>query len=898
MPLQNPQPLWEQLSLCLSEDEVRLAIADALEITNELRIVGSTDGLWNDRLFEFKFDKGFRSGTNWSRAAFGTLAQALYYCRRSMNLEIEGQETVPHTIVICDKNGGFLIPTRQFEGLLHFDPDVFSSRRTIRETLQTYFGEEWQRLLTENTFSWLSPPSSQQEGLVEILIERQALSGVRYYDFSNGAELQQFIANVESVSGSSPRIDITKYNFVQIFDIWLLRFATGQIRRREWADRFVIDARKRFILDPQTGRLSCGQDSWIVPVGLYQQFWDLYVRPPEEAVDQFIATNKDLLYDISDQNNYGDFYTPLKTVALAQKWIQHTVPDAERSAWWDPAAGGGNLFFRFTKPNKVILSTKFQNDCEGLINNPALQGATVLQLDFINEQIENSPEKWNQILSVLAAHDRLIFFMNPPFDDQAESGGTNESIPENFLEAEDRDLIPARALRSVHTRFFYQILRLAKRLNKEVIVASFSATAWIVGPDSRAFFRKWSRNFSFLDGFLISSKVFNGIDTEWPVLFSVWRFSGQECQNAAPPMILDTFDQEYRWIGRKTLLPFDEQNERMCEIARLTREQLGSRDAYVTVPPLKNECEITTSRIYDDTLPLGSLGYLRTVANDVYNSAMRVQILSSIFGSSNHNGVPILPINFEPALAVYGIRKSVKGTWLNNKDEFYVPENPSGDILNLYRKAVVFALIDGGYTSSIEGLSYEGQSHSFLNEFFICSNEELRESGLSPINPNGSYASRWILARSPEFTTIESRAIEAAGKLILATFEAGVRAQGDPTRQLWRVDAGMRQLINGLLDYEGYQSSPEMQDLYLVYRASREALKKHIESEVYRLGILQPFADGSDDEAQLSTEENEQLRLIEKELNYIKNKLTKRMKNKQRGERKKRLPRSVDGENS
>ncbi len=90
-------------------------------------------------------------------------------------------------------------------------------------------------------------------------------------------------------------------------------------------------------------------------------------------------------------------------------------------------------------------------------------------------------------------------------------------------------------------------------------------------------------------------------------------------------------------------------------------------------------------------MPAHSLGYLRVVANDVYNSTQRVQIYSSMCGPSNHNGVAIIPENFEDSLAVYGVRKSVRRNWLNDKDEFYFPKNATVAHLELKRMAAVYA---------------------------------------------------------------------------------------------------------------------------------------------------------------------------------------------------------------
>lgn len=285
-----------------SEEEVRLRITDGLGISQKMRVIGLTDGYWKGRLFEFKHDKHFWNGARWNKPAFGALAQALYYCRRILNLEFPDIEAVPHTIVICDKNGGFVISTKQFEGLLQFDPDVFQSDEKIIESLKGHFGDEWQSVMKAECFSWDAPASSQDKTLVRFLIERNALADSRYFDFSDVAQLEQFVSIATAAEGASPVISITRSNFVGIFERWLEAFAPENARRRRWGDRFVIDLRKQFRLDRDTGTLRYQDDAFQVPVQLYDSFWSLYRRPPEKAVDYFISTNKDLLYDLHDKN--------------------------------------------------------------------------------------------------------------------------------------------------------------------------------------------------------------------------------------------------------------------------------------------------------------------------------------------------------------------------------------------------------------------------------------------------------------------------------------------------------------------------------------------------------------------------------------------------------------------
>ena len=834
------------------EEEIRLLVLDALGISKEIKMLGSTDGVWNGRLFEFKNEKHFREKANWKKTAYGALAQTLYYCRKILNFEVDGLTQIPHTIVICDKYGGFIIQTKQFEGLLHYDNEIFNSSAATRKGVQDYFGKDWLKKFNESSFSWDEAPSSQNKLLVELLISRGALSGVRYFDFSSADQLQTLLSETLTSSGESPKIPITRDNFIGIYEKWFQTFAPKNASRREWADRFVIDLRVQFKINESTGILTSETDEWSASIDLYKSFWAHYKRPPAEIVDEFIATNKDLIYDETDQNNHGDFYTPIRLAGMAHRVLsKHMKPTTSvRRLWWDPAAGGGNLFFRFNpRGDKIILTTKFKPDCDGLRNNKSVSADEIIQLDFVQDQLEYDltlQKEWKRIREVASKCSEIVFFMNPPFDDQAESkkekqGRTKkEKLSDAFLYNEDIGKVAPRALRALHTRFMYRIFCLARTLNKPVWIAAFSKTAWVVGPDGESFLGEFSKRFKFLDGFIVSSKVFNGVKKEWPCLFSVWKFDPNESALTLPDTLtFDTYDASYTWLGRKNLRPFSSASQRLTEIAKLPLSAKTGRSDYVDAVPLKNEFEVS-EKTYEDKLPKNTLGYFRVVANDVYHSAQDLQLYSSISGTCNHNGIPILPENFESVLAVYGIRRAARADWLNDKDEFYVPSN-GRQFAELCRMATVFGLIDGGYTSSLKGLKWAKKTFELRNQFFLGTRLELRNWGAKDIPTNDSFAATWIISNRKDLSELENESIQKAKALIKETFKQNVRAKGDPNRQLGRGDASIRQIINGLIAYDGAVVPEDLKRAYSEYIEIKEKLRAQIEKQVYRLGILTPF---------------------------------------------------------
>ena len=73
-----------------------------------------------------------------------------------------------------------------------------------------------------------------------------------------------------------------------------------------------------------------------------------------------------------------------------------------------------------------------------------------------------------------------------------------------------------------------------------------------------------------------------------------------------------------------------------------------------------------------DQLAPKAVGYLGSNSSDVQHSAQTVSLLSSAWGRGN--GWSVTPDNFKKSMAVFAVRKAVKKTWLNEHDQFTIPE--------------------------------------------------------------------------------------------------------------------------------------------------------------------------------------------------------------------------------
>jgi hypothetical protein len=105
-----------------------------------------------------------------------------------------------------------------------------------------------------------------------------------------------------------------------------------------------------------------------------------------------------------------------------------------------------------------------------------------------------------------------------------------------------------------------------------------------------------------------------------------------------------------------------------------------------TAPPLSSAIVQCKGSARCDTLTANALGYMVSKGGDIQNSAQGVFLLTSPYG--NGNGWSLTKDNFRKSAMIFAVRKVVKPTWLNDRDQFTVPTadrkevGPVGEPLN------------------------------------------------------------------------------------------------------------------------------------------------------------------------------------------------------------------------
>lgn len=219
-----------------------------------------------------------------------------------------------------------------------------------------------------------------------------------------------------------------------------------------------------------------------------------------------------------------------------------------------------------------------------------------------------------------------------------------------------------------------------------------------------------------------------------------------------------------------------------------------------TVRPPMNGALYTAStkeKIKNDRAVADALGYLKNHGNDMQQQ-QRVVLTSG--PNADGAGWSITPSNFEQSMLIMAIRLIPKHTWLNNYDQFNVPNEQHPAYAQFKLDAIVWALFSGrNNTSSLHPVSYKGTTYDIENHFFWTDPARMNAVQDKPMpiihqlrTAQRRFVTDWLNANLAQCSPDAQQLVQAANLLVLDTLPDRKNAQAK--WQLDRWDAGWYQL--------------------------------------------------------------------------------------------------------
>lgn len=240
-----------------------------------------------------------------------------------------------------------------------------------------------------------------------------------------------------------------------------------------------------------------------------------------------------LYSSFQSRESKGAYYTPAVWVSESQRFLGECLGSSWEDEYyvWDCAAGTGNLLHGLRGGARVFASTLDVSDVESMraasaAGTLAVPVDNIFQFDFLNDSFDKLPSALRDIVMDPARRSRLVVYMNPPY----VGGGDLRTCRGGRGVMSDRSVVFKNSFASrlskrwgsiadLYVQFF---LRCYEDLSG-CVMGAFSPITYISNLNF-ARFRSLFRG-SFRGGFLVNSRTFDNVSSEFPISFSVWSMS-------------------------------------------------------------------------------------------------------------------------------------------------------------------------------------------------------------------------------------------------------------------------------------------------------------------------------------------------------------------------------------
>lgn len=789
--------LYSQLQAAKSEEDVKDVYIKAIGLK------GFTKGLIDIQTKEIWFEAK-DTGRNSSYAMF---TQLLHYVQVALN----AGDTVPPFLAVIDTEKAALMRSA--------DVLPFLAKKTVK----------WGKSASKYT----------QEALDEI----SAHIGTHFVSFKIATHEEEFLATVKTAiqSGDLIRTQITPDNLKQVFDKWVAmigREITG-VKEEDYALLFFADimhdgtvsthANLPAELLHKNGAPVFSLAGRMLELGNkegYRQFWAIYHKPPKSEYRDYLLERRDSLIPVDERSFKGAYYTPLHVVDKAYDKLTETLGKNWQREYivWDMCCGVGNLEVKHSNPRNIYMSTLDQADIDVMRATKTCVGAQRFQYDYLNDDITDdgkidyslSNKVPQGLRDAIAAGKKILVLINPPYAEVgtgAASGNKAGVAKTKFASVAMSDY--GKASNELFTQF---VARIAQEMPSATL-AMFSKMKYVNAPNFEKFRIKWCAQ--YLGGFIVHSKSFEGLKGNFPIGFLIWKTGNNNSKNTIFSSIkTEIFDKEVKPIGEKLFhnLP----NSLLLNVW-LIRPKKNNQPAL----PLKNAIAPATSAPRVSNWSDNAIGYMYCGKNDLQHANQQTALFSSPYGQGD--GFYINPTNIWQAAVVFSVRRLIKPTWLNDRDQFLQPTEPLTD--EFKTDCLIWMLFNGSnLTAGADGLEWNGQTWSLVNHFIPFTEAEVD----APDRFESDFMVQYLADKT---LSAEAQAVLDAGRSLWRAYFSYTDARTvRDAYKLHRPDVGWYQIRNALKarNASGDTAPVNFSPFELAY----QALTEKLQPQVFSLGFL------------------------------------------------------------
>ena len=715
------------------------------------------------------------------------------------------------------------------------------------------------QIFNQNDFNWNVTPSDhsskefiQLYKLVKDILENNAL----LFDWEeNESELKKFIkSNFKSGISSLTKIKVNKNNFVFIYQKWckqvmptirvdwnmakkagilsadfFLADLLSQDNKTIKEKLFVLLSDSRYILDreiDENGFETSKQVAFKDNQKSYNQFWNLYERPPKVEYWDYIIERRDLLVPQDIRERKGSFFTPQIWVQKSQEYIASVLGEnwQEEYVVWDCCAGTGNLLNGLTNKRNIWASTLDKADVEVMkdrvANGAQLYEDHIFQFDFLNDSFNNLPEGLRQIVNDPEKRKKLIVYINPPYAEAANartSSGTGfnrAGVARDNLTYEKYKELMGLAQNELFAQF---VIRIYLEI-PECYIGQFS-TVKIVSYPSYDKFRDLFRA-KLERMFIVPANTFDNVNGKFPIGFFIWNTQKSIINNLSKnnPIESDIYEVDGSYLGTRYFY-----SETVSRPLTKWLQQFHDKQGQ-------------------------KVAYLRMLGSDVQNkNGVFISNELSRNDYKKHLFTFITRKNFLFICIYYSVRHVIEDTWITHNDQFLYPSDGWKDDNEFHFDCLMYTLFgDKNRISTENGTNHwipfseeqVGSKNSFESHFMSDYLKELLsgKAGKSTVKVGElDFEGKREEPDKREYCpSEEAKAVYDAGLLLWRYYF--MKQNINPNASFYDIRKYFQGETNGRMNND---SNDETYSHYIAdLRSKQKLLAKKIEQKVYKYGFL------------------------------------------------------------
>jgi hypothetical protein len=799
--------LYDKLKSARTEEDVKDIYIKALGLKKYTKglIDIRTDEIW----FEAK-DK--------PTSSYAMFTQLLHY----VQVDLNKGEPIPPLLAVIDTEKAALMKTS--------DVLPFLKKKTI----------QWGKSASQYT--------------KQALDEVSAYIGTYLVAYKISTHEEEFIATVRAAikTGDIIRTRITPDNLKQVFDKWveMIGREISGVAEEKYNLLFFADIMSDGTVSThedlpaallhKNGAPVFELDGKIYALGNkegYRRFWAIYDRPPQAEHRNYLLERRDSLIPLDERSFKGAYYTPLHVVDKAYDTLAETLGKNWQQNYivWDMCCGVGNLEVKHSNPRNVFMSTLDAADVDVMRATKTCVAATRFQYDYLNDDITDDGQidysltgKLPQPLrdAIAAANagtgKKILVLINPPYAEAANSQGNEgkTDVASTKIGAAMKAQDYGYGARELFTQF---LARIAREL-PTATVAMFSKLKYVNAPNFEKFRERW--NAQFLDGFIVHSKAFDGLKGEFPIGFLIWK-TNQNATRRTPitEIVVEVLDKKTHPIGEKRYY-YKPNSELLTNWMR--RQEPNQLQVIPLINAVTPTLQITGVR--RTTWSDGAIGHMLSDSNDL-QGANQTGLFSSVHSIGHKGGFYVTPDNLWQAAVVFAVRRLIKPTWINDRDQFLQPTAPLPEEFNT--DCLIWMLFNGSnLTASANGLEWNGRQWSIVNHFIPFTEAEVG----APERFESDFMVRYLADKK---LSLEAQTVLNAGRVLWQAYFAETAPHNVREElKLNRPDVGWYQIRNALKKRNEAGDSAPVD--FTHFEAAYKALSEKLVPQVYALGFLKP----------------------------------------------------------